>query len=452
MLETPPTLTWLATSPEWVRSLFAIARQTADEVIDPVVQADVSETATVAGALLAAALLAYFVTRHVLVVGLRAIPDTSASRWSTVVWNNSIARRASLLVSVIVIAAGQEAIPHLSANVEEVLGKAAGAAFVVMLAAVIAASLRALRDRVPQGEADETPPVHAQLQIANLGVYIVAGAFIATIVTDQSLWYLITGLGAVAALLAIVFQHTILSTIASMQITQSDLIRTGDWIEVPERAANGIVVDVSLHTVKVQNWDNTILSVPTHTLLSESFQNWRGMWEAGMRRMQRAVLVDAGSIAHASESELERLRRFEPLDAYINDYRRRWQAHNNRADDLSRAQRRITNLALFRQYLWAYLHEHGQFVHGDGLLLVRLLAPTAQGVPIELYAFAKTTRWTEFEELQAEVLDHVLAMAGEFGLRIYQQPGDDAFRDLNLGISPNGTSTAVGPSPREGRA
>jgi len=244
---------------------------------------------------------------------------------------------------------------------------------------------------------------------------------------------LLSGFGAMTAVLLLIFKDTLLSLVASVQLTAQDMVRVGDWIEVPQFGADGDVVGVELHTVKVQNWDKTITTIPTHRLISDSFKNWRGMSASGGRRIKRALYLDASSIHFMSPEEVNGCKRFLLLEEYIGDKEGELAQYNQELAGLSAEERdvavnmrRLTNIGTFRAYIWRYLRQHPQ-IHQDMTLLVRQLPPGPQGIPIELYCFTNTTAWNDYEDIQADIFDHLLAIVPEFGLRLFQQPAGTEF-------------------------
>ena len=241
------------------------------------------------------------------------------------------------------------------------------------------------------------------------------------------------GLGAISAVLMLVFKDTILSLVASVQLNALDMVHVGDWIEVPQFGADGDVIDVQLHTIKVQNWDKTITTIPTHRLISDSFKNWRGMSQAGGRRIKRSIYLDASSVHFLSQEEIEHCRRFALLEDYLSGKDSELAAYNGKLSgqnaDAEVNQRRLTNVGTFRAYTYQYLKQH-PCIHRGMTLLVRQLPPGPQGIPIEIYCFTNTTVWNDYEGIQADIFDHILAVIPEFGLRVYQQPSGADFQSL----------------------
>jgi miniconductance mechanosensitive channel len=240
----------------------------------------------------------------------------------------------------------------------------------------------------------------------------------------QTPWFFVSGLGAMMAIILLIFRDTLLSLVASVQLTNNDLIRVGDWIEMPQFGADGDVVDIALNTVKVQNWDRTITVIPTHKFLEHSFRNWRSMFDGGGRRIKRAIYIDMSGVRFLTDGEIQRLSRFALLEDYMAEKRRELEAWNARhAGDpvvIGNA-RRLTNIGTLRAYIIAYLRNHPR-IHSELTFLVRQLAPTPEGLPLEIYVFSSDTRWGSYEAIQADIFDHILAMVPEFHLSVYQRP------------------------------
>ena len=277
-------------------------------------------------------------------------------------------------------------------------------------------------------------PIKGYIQI----VKIILNAFIFIIVfailSGQSVTYYISGLGALTAVLLLVFQDTILSFVASVQIGQNNIINNGDWIEVPEYGADGDVIDIALHTVKVQNWDKTITSIPTSKIISTSVKNWRGMSEFGGRRIMRSITVDISSIKFLSIQDIENLKKIPPIKSYLDEKIKEVEMFNNdSSNDTSQIeQRNLTNIGTFRAYVENYLRQNESLDTQNMTFLVRQLAPTNQGVSIQIYTFTKTTDWVEYEKIQSDIFDHLLAVLHKFELRAYQDGIVEAAAMKNL--------------------
>lgn len=274
-------------------------------------------------------------------------------------------------------------------------------------------------------------PIKGYLQVLAIFVYLGTGIIVVSILADRSPVLFLSGLGALTAVLMLVFRDTILSLVASVQIMSNDMIRIGDWVEMPQAHADGDVVDIALHSVKIQNWDKTYTTVPTHRFISDAFRNWRGMQESGGRRIKRPLHLDVNSIRFLSEDEIERLARYEFLADYMATKRRELAEANARratSAEVVPERRRLTNVGTFRAYVLHYLRNHPK-VHQELTLLVRQLQPGPEGLPLEIYCFTNDTAWAAYEGIQADIFDHLFAILPEFGLRAYQKPaGSDLAR------------------------
>jgi miniconductance mechanosensitive channel len=299
-------------------------------------------------------------------------------------------------------------------------------AFIVLtLALAIGAALNLLNALYQQRPEAGVRPIKGYLQVLKILVYAGATILIAAALMEQSPLLLLSGLGAMAAVLMLVFKDTILSLVASVQLTSNDMLRVGDWIEMPQLNADGDVIDIALHTVKVQNWDKTITTIPTHRLITESYKNWRGMFDTGGRRIKRALFIDQTSVRFLSPQERVAMQRFALIDEYLDRKQVELERSNAILIEAGRDPvntRRVTNIGTFRAYVAAYLRTHAGIAQ-DMTMLVRQLQPTAQGLPLEIYAFTNTTAWAEYESIQADIFDHLMAILPEFGLQLFQAPG-----------------------------
>ena len=267
-------------------------------------------------------------------------------------------------------------------------------------------------------------PLKGIFQGVKLVSAILVGILIISLLLGQSPAILISGLGAMAAVLMLVFKDPILGLVAGIQLSANDMLKLGDWLEMPKYGADGSVTDIGLTTVKVQNWDNTVTTLPTYALISDSFKNWRHMSESGGRRIKRAVYIDSNSVHFLNEAEIAHLHQSRLLTDYLDTRQASIREFNeaNRIDNPSYLNgRHLTNLGTFRAYLQQYL-ESSRHIRKDMTLMVRQLDAGDKGIPLEIYCFTNTVVWAEYEGIQADIFDHIFAVAGEFGLRIYQAP------------------------------
>lgn len=337
-----------------------------------------------------------------------------------------VARRGANAVPAVIIGHGIWIVPHISAAARATIGAIADALVVLIVARTLSAVLDCVDQAYVRRPGAAQRPIKGYLQVGKIVLYCAAAVWIISILIGQSPLLLLSGLGAMAAVLLLVFKDTILSLVASVQLGSNDMIRVGDWITVPAANADGNVVDIALHTVKVQNFDKTITTVPTYKLISDSFQNWRGMAESGGRRIKRALMIDQNSIRFLSDDEIDAARRFSILRAYLDARADEIAAWN--ADRAEPDRRRMTNIGVFRAYVAAYLTQHPKIAEGM-TQLVRQLDPGADGLPLEVYCFTTTTAWADYEAIQADIFDHLLAVLREFGLRLFQQPTGLDFAD-----------------------
>jgi miniconductance mechanosensitive channel len=275
-------------------------------------------------------------------------------------------------------------------------------------------------------------PIKGYVQIAKLIIYAVGGIIIISSLLGRSPLVLLSGFGALTAVILLIFRDTILSFVASLQITSNDLVRIGDWIEVPGFGADGDVVDIALHTVKIQNWDKTFTVIPTHKLIDVTFKNWRGMQMSGGRRIKRAVHLDLGSVKFCDDDMIEEFKRFDLISDYVKDRQDEIKRYNKEmAIDTSVTVngRRMTNIGTFRAYVEAYLRSNKK-IHQDMTFLVRQLPPGPTGLPIEIYVFTNDTAWAHYEAIQADIFDHILAVVPHFFLRVFQNPAGEDFQRL----------------------
>ncbi|AHL76388.1 mechanosensitive ion channel protein MscS [Stutzerimonas stutzeri] len=379
-------------------------------------------------ALVFAAWLANWVVKRILVRGLYKVLRHARE---TELQDFGIIRRLSNIVPALVLSIGVNAVPGLPEAAMTVVRNVCGG-FIVLTIALALGALLDIINMMYQRRADaHVHPIKGYLQVIKIVIYAIATILVIATLIDRSPLILLSGLGAMAAVLLLIFQDTILSLVASVQISSNDIIRVGDWIEMPQLNADGDVIDIALHTVKVQNWDKTITNIPTKRFISDSFKNWRGMQQSGGRRIMRSLYLDQQSVHFLDTEECEYLHRFNLLDDYLTDKRREiddWNAKLEKRGKEPVNTRRITNIGSFRAYVEHYLRSHGG-IHQTMTLMVRQLSPTPDGLPLEIYCFTNTVAWTQYEAIQSDIFDHLLAILPEFGLRVFQHPSGSDVRD-----------------------
>jgi len=276
-------------------------------------------------------------------------------------------------------------------------------------------------------------PVQSFAQVAKLITYFVATITIVSLIIGESPLKLFAGLGAMTAVLMLIFKDPILGFVAGIQLSYNKMVAIGDWVEIPQHNADGDILEIGLTTVKVRNFDNTVTTVPTQSLINESFKNWRGMQESQGRRIKRCIYLDVNSISFCDEERLARYSKINHIKEYIDSKQSEIDEYNSKLESVDQSQvngRRITNVGTFRAYIEAYLKQHPQ-INQRLTLLVRQLASTELGLPIEIYVFSAEKNWIKYEAIQADIFDHLLAVAKEFDLRVYQRPTGQDFSAPN---------------------
>ncbi|MCL6249786.1 mechanosensitive ion channel family protein [Altererythrobacter sp. KTW20L] len=335
------------------------------------------------------------------------------------------AARLATVFPLLIVSRGIEFVPHLPEEAIALIANLARASIVLSIAMAISKGLDYVEELYRRRPEANSRPIKGYVQVVKILVYCTAVILIISVLIDQSPLLLLSGLGAMAAVLMLVFKDTILSLVASVQLSSNDMLRVGDWIEMPGMNADGDVIDIALHTVKVQNFDKTITTIPTHMLIANSFRNWRGMSEAGGRRIMRALPLDQNSVRFLTDEEAKDLCRFRLLEDYLGKKEaelREWNARELEGERNPVNARRITNIGTFRAYISAYLKAHPRLATDSFTLLVRQLDPTPEGLPLQIYCFTNTTSWAEYEGIQADIFDHLIAILPEFHLRLFQQP------------------------------
>ncbi len=296
---------------------------------------------------------------------------------------------------------------------------------------IVISFLKVVEYGLSKSQAFKDKPLTSYAQLVRLILYIASGILILSVLLGKSPIYFLSAFGAMTAILLLIFKDTILGLVASVQISSNDMVRIGDWVEMPKFNADGDVIAMNLNTVKVQNWDKTITTIPTYYFITDSFKNWRGMQESGGRRIKRAVYINSQTITFVDPETRERYKKYALVTNYVTERQKQIEtyniAHNVDTSELING-RRMTNLGVFRKYLEQYLHSHPR-IRKDLTILVRQLAMEDRGIPIEIYCFTQTTAWLEYEDIQADIFDHLLAGASYFGLEIFQQPsGSDIIK------------------------
>jgi len=383
-------------------------------------------------ALLAGAVIIDLIAKQVLVRAVRAFAQRSSIIWDDALVTHNVFGRLVQVVPALIVFAGVPFVPGLPEGGTQLIRNVAMGYMVLMLTLALTATLSAANTIYAASPIAKERPLKGFVQLVQIVVWIFGGVLIVATVLDRSPLLLLSGFGAMTAILLLVFKDTILSLVASVQLTAQDMVRVGDWIEMPQFGADGDVIDVQLHTVKVQNWDKTITTIPTHRLITDSFKNWRGMSQSGARRIKRAIYIDVSTIRMHTEDEVDHFTRFALLKGYIKNKEQELADYNAGLEtevDAEVNRRRLTNVGTFRAYAYNYLKNHPK-IHKGMTLIVRQLGPGPEGLPLEVYCFTNTTEWAVYEDIQSDIFDHLMAIVPEFGLRLYQKPAGSDLANL----------------------
>jgi len=376
--------------------------------------------------------LANFVAKRLILAVVKSLVSRSRTTWDDTLVERRVFSKLSHLAPALVLYTGMPLALEGYGLLTSLHSSAALIYMILVAVLVVDSLLNAVHDIYGTFEISREVPIKSFLQVLKLVLYFVSGILILSIILDRTPLYFLSGLGALTAVLMLIFKDAILGFVAGIQLTANRMVAPGDWIEMPRYGADGDVVELTLTTVKVQNWDKTITKIPTHRLISDSFKNWRGMSESGGRRIKRCLYIDVNSIRFLEPEEVERFSRWSLLCEYVTTKKAELEEYNARmgADPDVRADfRSLTNVGTLRAYIRAYLRGN-RSIHEGMTLLVRQLQPGPEGLPIELYCFTNETDWGVYEEIQSDLFDHILAIVPEFDLRVFQNPTGADFEHL----------------------
>ena len=374
--------------------------------------------------LLVLAYLANLITKRIILRVVRHLVQKTKTDWDDAMVNRRVFTRLSHLAPALVI---WFAAPLVLDGNPELVTAARRIADVYMLLAglfAVSALLNASGDVYQSFAISRRIPITGYIQIVKIILTAVVTILALSVIMDKSPLVLFTGLGALTAVILLIFKDTILGFVAGIQLVMNDMVRPADWIEMPKYGADGDVIEITLNTVKVRNWDKTITTIPTYALISDSFKNWRGMSESGGRRIKRSLHIDVNSIKFCTPEMIERFSKIQILRGYV-EQKLKEMADHNRENDIDETVpvngRRMTNVGTFRAYLVAYLKAHPK-IHQHMTFLIRQLQPTDKGLPFEIYVFSNDQRWGPYEAIQADIFDHIFSALPEFDLRPFQNP------------------------------
>lgn len=399
--------------------------------------ADLGVQATIAGYLAnmimivgigALGILAHFITKKVILKVITPYIRNNRFKWDNYLLERKVIQRLSHLVPAVIIYYFSFSFP----SYQHLIAKGVAIYIIVVTLAVLDALLNALNDFYCTFEVSKMRPIRGYIQVAKIIIFTIGGILAISNLIGESPLILLSGIGALSAVVMLIFKDSILGLVAGVQLTSNDMVRVGDWIEMPKYGANGDIIDISLNTVKVQNFDKTITTIPTYALISDSFINWRGMQNAGGRRIKRSIRLDTGSIAFCSPEMIDKFKKIHYLSDYIAGKEKEIEQYNleNEIDRSSPVNgRALTNIGVFRAYIQNYLEHHPK-IHKSMTRMVRQLEPGETGLPLEIYAFTNDTAWAAYEGIQSDIFDHILAVAPEFGLRVFQSPSGHDMKSL----------------------
>jgi len=400
----------------------------------PAAQADIVNMFVLLAILVLILSIVYYGLRKFLVNTLAMLAKRSKTKFDDHLVRNramaQLARLVPLLISIQFIPVVFSAFPDLIVPVRKFFDIVLVTVWVLLFRAVF----RSIRDYLRTKKGFEDKPLDSYLQVVNIFMFFVGGIIIFSMLTGQSPWAFLGALGAASAILLLVFKDTIMGFVASIQVSTNDMVRVGDWIEMPKYNADGDVLEINLNTVKIRNWDKTITTVPTHYLVTDSFKNWRGMHESGGRRIKRSVNIKISTIRYLEYEEIEHLKKIQLLRSFIEERQQEIDRYNREsgADPAMPVNgRKLTNVGLYRQYVTLYTAQH-PLIHKGYTMLVRQLQPTETGLPIELYMYTSDTQWAVYENAMADIFDHLLASVKFFGLEVFEAPAADDVRSLGL--------------------
>jgi len=389
------------------------------------------ENATIILATIILAVVADFIVKRIIITTITRLAKRSKNDWDDVFVKQKVFNRLAHLAPALIVFYSLQYIFEAE-DLVRFLGNITQAYMVVVVLLVVDALLNALHEIYRKLPISQGRNIKGYVQVVKIIVYFAAVIMIIAIFSGKAPTVLLTGLGAMAAVLILVFKDTILGFVASIQLSANKMVNVGDWISMPKYNADGDVIDISLNTVKVQNWDKTIATIPTYALVSESFSNWKGMEQSGGRRIKRSINIDMNSVTFLSKTQIEKFRKFYLLKDYINRMEKEIADYNQSLkmeEGTVTNGRKMTNLGTFRKYLEEYLHQH-PMIHQDMTFLVRHLQPTDKGLPLEIYVFSKDQAWANYEKIQADIFDHILAILPEFDLHVFQNPTGNDFQRM----------------------
>lgn len=367
--------------------------------------------------------------RRIIISTFTKISERTNTDFDNLLVKNKAPRNVAHIIPVLI---ADGLIPHVFIDFPDIatfLSKAIEVFGVLLTLWVVRSLLNTFKDYFKTKPRLKDKPIDSYIQVFMIFAWTAGFMFAFVIITGTDVWKFFTALGAASAVILLMFRDTIMGFVASIQVATNDMVRIGDWITFEKFGADGDVIEINLATVKVQNFDKTITTIPTYALISDSFKNWRGMEEAGGRRIKRALIIKQESVSYLSDSKIEELKKIQLISAYLETRQKDISEHNNRNNiDKSIAinGRNLTNMGVFRKYMETYVENHSA-INDDMTIMVRQLAPTTQGIPIEIYAFSADKRWKNYEYIMADIFDHLVASVSYFDLQLFELPSNTTF-------------------------
>jgi miniconductance mechanosensitive channel len=410
---------------KWLDGLLELAK------VQELWQDPLSSLIKMLGAFIVAYIL-FKITYKILISILKRISKKTETWWDDVFVEERVFNRLAYLLPAYVMFWLIPVALSPYPEIKEIMQLAVKIYSIVIIILVFSSFFNSVLKIYQQYPVSKTRPIKGYIQVAKIILYLFAGVTIVSFLIGKNPLLIIGGLGAFSAVLLLIFKDSILGLVAGVQLTANDMLRTGDWIAMPKYDADGTVTDITLTTVKVQNWDKTITTIPAYALFAESFKNWRGMEESGGRRIKRSINIDMNSVKFCTPEMLRKFERIHYVSTYIREKEeeiRRFNEEMKIDNEILVNGRRQTNLGIFRNYLSNYLKNHPQ-INLDMTFLIRHLQPTEKGIPIEIYVFSREQAWADYEAIQADIFDHILAVIPEFELKVFQNPSGADFRLL----------------------
>ncbi len=383
--------------------------------------------------MLIAVFLVDFIVRKFLLSMFSRFADRSKSNFDDLMVSNKVSRNVAHIIPLLI---ALEFVPYVFTDfpwVENIIQKALEVFAIVLILWIVRSLLNTLKDYLKTLPRLKDKPIDSYIQVFMIFAWLAGFVYAFAIITGTPAWKFLTAFGAASAVILLIFKDTILGFVASIQVSINDMVRIGDWITFEKYGADGDVIEINLSTVKVQNFDKTITTIPTYALISDSFKNWRGMSDSGGRRIMRSLSIKLDSIKYLSKDDINKLKDIELISDYLDDKQATIDSYNSEKNinkNLLLNGRNLTNIGVFRKYMDAYINQHSG-INKDMTIMIRQLEPTSQGLPIEVYAFSSDKRWANYEYIMADIFDHLLASVSYFDLELFELPNHSSFRTLN---------------------